>query len=45
MIGSILLVTIFTADQDGNLDVVFIFTVVSEESNGVVKYMQHTLTH
>ena len=29
-------------DQDSNLEVVFIFTVVGEESNDVVKYMQHT---
>jgi hypothetical protein len=45
---SILLVSFFTGDQDGNLEVVFIFTEVgaSEESNDVVvKYMQHTLTH
>ena len=42
---SILLVSFFTGDQDGNLKVVFIFTVVGEELNDIVKYMQHTLTH
>ena len=45
---SILLVSFFTGvpgDQDSNLEVIFIIMVVGEESDDVVKYMQHTLTH